>query len=55
MKPIHYGALLLLGAVWGASFLFIGIAVPEFGPLSAAGAQKMLTHANRLDLRQTMA
>jgi len=33
MKPIHYGALLLLGAVWGASFLFIGIAVPEFGPL----------------------
>ena len=34
MKPIHYGALLLLGAVWGASFLFIGVAAPEFGPLS---------------------
>lgn len=33
MKPIHYGALLILGAVWGASFLFIGVAVPEFGPL----------------------
>jgi len=33
VKPIHYGALLILGAVWGASFLFIGMAVPEFGPL----------------------
>ncbi len=33
MKPIHYAALTLLGAVWGASFLFIGVAVPEFGPL----------------------
>jgi drug/metabolite transporter (DMT)-like permease len=33
MKPIHYGALTLLGAVWGASFLFIGVAAPEFGPL----------------------
>ena len=33
MKPIHYGALLLLGAIWGASFLFIGLAVDEFGPL----------------------
>jgi len=34
MKPIHYAALTLLGAVWGASFLFIGVAVPEFGPLN---------------------
>jgi drug/metabolite transporter (DMT)-like permease len=33
MKPIHYGVLLLLGAIWGASFLFIGIAVSEFGPI----------------------
>lgn len=33
MKPIHYGALLLLGAIWGASFIFIGVAVKEFGPL----------------------
>jgi drug/metabolite transporter (DMT)-like permease len=33
MKPIHYAALTLLGAVWGASFLFIGVAAPEFGPL----------------------
>lgn len=34
MKPIQFGALLLLGAIWGASFLFIGIAVSEFGPLA---------------------
>jgi drug/metabolite transporter (DMT)-like permease len=32
MKPIHFGALLLLGAIWGASFLFIGAAVHDFGP-----------------------
>ena len=34
MKPIHYLSLLLLGAVWGASFLFIGVAAPAFGPLT---------------------
>lgn len=34
IKPIDYLVLTLLGAVWGASFLFIGVAVPEFGPLN---------------------
>jgi len=34
MKPIHFVVLTLLGALWGASFLFIGVAVPEFGPSS---------------------
>jgi drug/metabolite transporter (DMT)-like permease len=34
MKSIHFAALLLLGAIWGASFLFIGIAVDELGPLT---------------------
>lgn len=33
MKPIHFIALLLLGAIWGASFLFIGFAVESFGPV----------------------
>lgn len=33
MRLIHFAALLLLGAIWGASFLFIGLAVTEFGPL----------------------
>ena len=34
MKSVHYAALAVLGAVWGASFLFIGLAAPEFGPLA---------------------
>ncbi|MDQ7024125.1 MAG: EamA family transporter [Anaerolineae bacterium] len=33
MKPIHVGALVLLGAIWGASFLFIRVAVHDFGPM----------------------
>lgn len=33
MKPLYLGALLLLGAIWGASFLFIGLAVKAFGPV----------------------
>lgn len=42
MKPIHYAALALLGAVWGASFLFIGVAVPEFGPLMLMFARVLI-------------
>lgn len=45
MRPWSVGALLLLGAIWGASFLFIGLAVQAFGPVvmmflrvTAAGA-----------------
>jgi drug/metabolite transporter (DMT)-like permease len=30
-------ALLLLGAIWGASFLFMRVAVPEFGPVALIG------------------
>ena len=32
MKPFDIGELLLLAALWGASFLFMRIAAPEFGP-----------------------
>ena len=58
MKPIHYGALLVLGAVWGASFLFIGVAVPEFGPLRLMFLRVLLAGlillvVARLTLRQT--
>jgi drug/metabolite transporter (DMT)-like permease len=31
--------LLLLGALWGGSFLFIKISVPEFGPVSLVGVR----------------
>lgn len=34
MKAIHIGALVLLGAIWGASFLFIREAVHGFGPVT---------------------
>ena len=58
MKPIHYGALLVLGAVWGASYLFIGVAVPEFGPLRLMFlrvliAGLLLLVVAQLTLRQT--
>src|SRR3712207_1232303 len=32
MRPRDLGALMLLGALWGGSFLFIRIAVPALGP-----------------------
>jgi drug/metabolite transporter (DMT)-like permease len=34
MRPRDLADLLLLAALWGASFLFIRIAVPHFGPLA---------------------
>ncbi len=34
MKLIHVGALVLLGAIWGASFLFIREAAHDFGPIA---------------------
>lgn len=32
MSPRHLALLVLLAALWGASFLFMRVAVPEFGP-----------------------
>jgi drug/metabolite transporter (DMT)-like permease len=34
MKPRHLLDLVLLAALWGASFLFMRVAAPEFGPLA---------------------
>lgn len=33
----HYAALILLAAIWGASFLFMRIAAPEFGAIPLIG------------------
>jgi drug/metabolite transporter (DMT)-like permease len=33
VRPRDVAELLALGAIWGASFLFMRIAAPEFGPL----------------------
>src|SRR5215210_1677709 len=32
MKPKDFAGLILLGALWGGSFLFIRVAVPALGP-----------------------
>lgn len=37
MKPRDVGELLLLAAIWGASFLFLRLGAGEFGPFALAG------------------
>jgi len=37
MKPLYLAELILLAALWGASFLFMRIGAPEFGPLALIG------------------
>ena len=39
------GALLLLGAIWGSSFLFIRVAVPALGPFVLMGLRVCLAAA----------
>jgi drug/metabolite transporter (DMT)-like permease len=34
MKPVQLAALVLLGAIWGASYLFIRVSSAAFGPLT---------------------
>lgn len=34
MSPTQLFLLILLAALWGASFLFMRVAVPEFGPFA---------------------
>jgi drug/metabolite transporter (DMT)-like permease len=36
MRPVDIAELVALAALWGASFLFMRIAVPEFGPVLAS-------------------
>ncbi len=36
MRVIDYGRLLLLAALWGASFLFMRITTPAFGAMISA-------------------
>lgn len=39
MKSNSFAQLLLLGALWGAAFMFMRVAVPEFGAFSMAAAR----------------
>ncbi len=36
MRPIDFAGIVALGALWGASFLFMRVAAPEFNPLPVA-------------------
>ncbi len=36
MRPIDIAGLFTLGALWGASFLFMRVASPEFNPVPVA-------------------
>lgn len=42
MNARELGALVLLGALWGVSYLFIRVAVPELGPFVLMGARVSL-------------
>ena len=42
MKPRDLAALIVLGAVWGASFLFIRVAAPALGPFPLMGTRVAL-------------
>jgi drug/metabolite transporter (DMT)-like permease len=42
MNSRAYGQLLILGALWGAAFMFMRIAAPEFGAFATAGARVTL-------------
>ncbi len=39
MRPRDIAELIVLAALWGASFLFMRIAVPDFGPVALAGVR----------------
>lgn len=50
MNARQFAELMLLGALWGASFLFMRVAVPEFGPLALVGVRVAIAAAVLLPL-----
>ncbi|MBL6902658.1 MAG: EamA family transporter [SAR86 cluster bacterium] len=42
MQLRYWFLLVLLGAIWGSSFMFIKIATPEFGPITLVGLRLLL-------------
>ena len=50
MKRADLGQLVLVAAIWGASYLFIRIAAPAFGPVAMAGARATLASLMMLPL-----
>ena len=45
MSPRDLATLLLIGAIWGASYIFIRIIVPEVGPWGMVGARMLISAA----------
>ena len=50
MKPFDIGELVLLAALWGASFLFMRVSAPEFGPVALAAVRVGLASAMLIPL-----
>ncbi|MEO6280835.1 DMT family transporter [Roseateles sp.] len=50
MKPFDIGELVLLAALWGASFLFMRVGAPEFGPIALAAVRVGLASAMLIPL-----
>ncbi|PTT87245.1 EamA family transporter [Pelomonas sp. HMWF004] len=50
MKAFDLGELVLLAALWGASFLFMRVSVPEFGPVVLAAVRVGLASVMLLPL-----
>ena len=42
MRPIDFAGVVALGALWGASFLFMRVAAPEFNPVPVADLRVMI-------------
>ena len=45
MNPRDFATLLLIGAIWGASYIFIRIIVPAVGPWSMVGVRMLISAA----------
>lgn len=50
MKPFDIGELVFLAALWGASFLFMRLSAPEFGPVALAAVRVGLASAMLIPL-----
>ena len=42
MSLIDWALILGIGSIWGASFLFVRIAVPEMGPLNVVASRMII-------------
>jgi drug/metabolite transporter (DMT)-like permease len=50
MRPLDVTELLVLAAIWGASFLFMRVAAPEFGPVALIAVRVAVAAALMLPL-----